>query len=1542
MTDSVDSSDFRPSLSALSDAEFERLLAQCEAFDRQWPSRCIEDSLADAPDLPQELLLEKLLEIEIEKRCAIGEEPNSNAYTERFPDNKTVVDCVFSQQNDPSILSTTPETHGAHFNKDMPDIPGYEVIRLVGQGGMGVVYEAIQDSPRRRVAIKTLRASGTSASVDRFKREVRLLAKLDHPRIVKIYGVGEANGNPYFSMQYVPCRNLASRIKDGPLPPRDAANYVRDIAMALHHAHENKILHRDVKPSNILITDSAEVFLTDFGVARTLGLTETLTQGNVVGTPPWISPEQARGEQLKVESDVYGLGALLYGLLLGHAPFAADDREGLFFQINEVEPVAPRRLNPSIPRDLETICLKCLEKSSNHRYPTAIQVADELQRFIDGHPVHARPTSFLEKSMRWCLRNRALSASLAIALLLLMSTTGLSLQSARTERNLRLQAEEARADADAMRYLSDTFSLVSRYRDFCNRKPALASMLGIRPMDVTDWQRPSLAEDVVNNASSWESNWFRAMEQEIARSSTMADHDWSVVDFAINSDATQIVSCDESGQILLWDLESRRKVRELYSPRRDEKPTRTVHHFVRREQGTTLQDWGHCVVALDWMDERSVSGASLDGRVLFINTDTANLQSVLVSDHPLLAQAAKANTLLVGNEIGGIYQMEDRAVVRHAEFKDFGSVTCLAAAGSGWIAGFDNGEVHRLNDELESVASKQLEGPICDFEIINIGTRELLAVACGDPAPVLLDLSEPNTLQLQPALFPAVGGTQLQALSYRASVGLLYAGSSNGQLIEWNLETRQANVLQEISRRDSRSRRLNDFSISLRGKDLPAPMRMRVATMQWLASDELLTGGEDLFLKTWLVPSRATRLKRLKTSFGQDLQIRFSPSHKDLLWGIGKDGLLGLVDITKDQQVDQVQAHQAGSFPDLSISDDGSLVATVSGDNKVALWTLNGLRIVPALAKSLPCRHKLKSVALSHDGEMVAAVDELAQLFVWDTQSGSLLHSTSMKDPDSIGENYLEQPFTGHLAFNSTDSLLAAYGASQTAMLFSTRPFQRVDEQIWVTGRGGTALQWSPVYENVLLSIDDQLNITTLSVDREQEHLERRIPKLKEACFSMTTTPDQKRIVLLEEKGRIIFFEAANQLAILELTLPSGFGSCLSFNASGEVLAVAGASGEIDLVIAEAPEAELEALVDSRDLWQSTELLAPSFLMPSTSKSTIAFSSNGEVALVATMASPSAYQNEGPLELFLLSPTGEVTRERIRVDDSKSDSRAQAISTAIEYDALDRLNIFFRRRTADLSPYDGTLHWGRRSGPNQWDLELVADHGNAGQNPLLCFLDDGSLREIFHFSPSGFRLLRSFPPKGKEDSWQVEYVGRVGDGGKPEHIVASDGTIHIAQSWRPENGSWCPLYSTWSEGEYTREIVDPAAHRIYGIALDAEENPVSMIDTYEGARLIVRREGNWHVLAECPDMPQPRFTLCPNGIIYASPFVDEKTNSVCLWKYAAGEWSSCRIYQLQGQGTKHVPSHLTLAQNSRGMPVVVFGQYLTPPGWIKISQAIED
>ncbi|HWY86056.1 MAG TPA: protein kinase, partial [Gemmataceae bacterium] len=297
-----------------------------------------------------------------------------------------------------------------------PRIPGYEILGELGRGGMGVVYKARHLALKRLVAVKTIRhlPLANADELHRFQREAEAVAAFQHPHIVQIHEIGAFEGMPYFTQELVEGGTLAAKLGGQPQPIMETAHLLQTLALAVDVAHQRGLVHRDLKPGNILLTADGQPKISDFGLAKRIDESGgATTSGAVVGTPSYMAPEQARGathkQGIAAPADIYALGVILYEMLTGRPPFLGESVMDTVQQVLNEEPVSPRRLQPRVPRDLETICLKCLEKEPARRYASAKALAEDLGRFGAGEPVNARPVGLVGRTWRWARRNRVVA-----------------------------------------------------------------------------------------------------------------------------------------------------------------------------------------------------------------------------------------------------------------------------------------------------------------------------------------------------------------------------------------------------------------------------------------------------------------------------------------------------------------------------------------------------------------------------------------------------------------------------------------------------------------------------------------------------------------------------------------------------------------------------------------------------------------------------------------------------------------------------------------------------------------------------------------------------------------------------------------------------------------------------------------------------------------------------------------------------------------------------------------------------------------------------
>ncbi|HTK78339.1 MAG TPA: serine/threonine-protein kinase [Gemmataceae bacterium] len=406
--------------------------------------------------------------------------------SERPPDGGTIgymaapADPSATMEHAPPAADATSADASEPFKRpskravpEIVNVPGYEILGILGRGGMGVVYKAKHLKLKRTVALKMVLAGGHASESDlaRFYIEAEAVAQLQHPNIVQVFEISEQNGLPFFALEYVDGGSLSKKLDGKPQPPRDAARMVQTLAEAMAYAHLHGIIHRDLKPANILLAGDGQPKITDFGLAKRLEEDSGQTKsGTLMGTPNYMAPEQARGDTKDVGplADVYALGVILYQMITGRTPFVGTSLLDTIQQVRNLEPVPPSRLQPKVPADLETICLKCLQKEPQKRYASADDLAEDLRFFLAGEAIRARPVGKAERLWQWCKRNPKV-AGLSAAVLALLVTVAVvssamwvrvSYEHAEADRARALAVQKAQ-DEEKARVLADASAKVA-------------------------------------------------------------------------------------------------------------------------------------------------------------------------------------------------------------------------------------------------------------------------------------------------------------------------------------------------------------------------------------------------------------------------------------------------------------------------------------------------------------------------------------------------------------------------------------------------------------------------------------------------------------------------------------------------------------------------------------------------------------------------------------------------------------------------------------------------------------------------------------------------------------------------------------------------------------------------------------------------------------------------------------------------------------------------------------------------------------------------
>jgi WD40 repeat protein/tRNA A-37 threonylcarbamoyl transferase component Bud32 len=869
---------------------------------------------------------------------------------------------------DSEVLTLGPRQAPAGEELGPPEVPGYHVLGELGRGGMGVVYKARQVKLDRLVALKVILAgdhAGAQARA-RFRAEAEAVARLQHPNVVQIYDVGEHHELPFFSLEFCPGGSLADRLGGTPLPPRPAAALAETLARAVHAAHQAGVVHRDLKPANVLLAADGTPKITDFGLAKRLDRAGAPTRsGAIMGTPSYMAPEQTGAtmalaqpgvvhQEVGPATDVYALGAILYELLTGRPPFKGSSPMNTVLQLLTCEPVPPRLLVPKVPRDLETVCLKCLQKDARKRYASAAELADDLQRFRAGEPIRARPVGPAGRAWRWARRRPAAAGLLALAVVTLAALITLAVGAFYNRRleAQRARADEARAEADEARveverqrdlvrrtaYAVHTNQAASAWRD---------AEIG-RMLLLLDAQRP----DQIGGEDLRGFEWYYLWGLCHADLRTLTGHTAAVWGVAFSPDGKRLASASTDGTVKLWDARTGRVERTLEGHPRSLPGVvfSNAHAVAFSPDGTRLA--GACA----WHDsqkkqpcgEVKVWDAASGEEKFSCEGHTGYVYSVAWSpDGTRLASASYDKTVKVWDAHTG---QEALTLKGHRN-----AVNTVAWSGDGArLASASDDYTVRVWDARTGQEALPLPGY----------AGRVFGVAFSPDGSRLAGAAEQRTVKVwdvqtgQEVLAFKRHALPVQAVAWSPDGDRLASASQDGTAKVWDART-------------------GEEALTLKGHTLP------VTGVAWSPDgSRLASASQDGTVKVW-DSQRSGEARSLRGHTQAVYGVAFSPDGSRLA-SAGQDQAAQVWDAHTGREAGRLEGPN-GPVYGVAWNPDGTRLACACFDRTVRVWDVRNRLVVLTLKGHTS---HVQGVAWNPDGSRLASASWDRTVKVWDAQTG--------------------------------------------------------------------------------------------------------------------------------------------------------------------------------------------------------------------------------------------------------------------------------------------------------------------------------------------------------------------------------------------------------------------------------------------------------------------------------------------------------------------------------------------------------------------------
>jgi len=1334
----------------------------------------------------------------------------------------------------------------------------YRIIKQLGSGGCGDVYKAVHRASQRLAAVKLLRRglNGNSEVRERFKREAKIASQLQSDHVIATYEImiDSDSDHPFIAMELIEGETLEEKIRrEKTLEPREAARIIRESSLGLAEAHAKGLVHRDVKPSNIMLDrDRCRAKLGDFGLARWSDDTRMTEPGAFLGTPAYMSPEQAMWiESVGPASDIFSMGVILYEALAGIAPFRGEDHGSLLSRTIHEEPSRLRKFNPRIPRDLETIVHKCLEKEPNRRYASAEALAADLLNWLEHRPIAARPSPWWIRAWKSARRRPALAAA---SVLIAIGLPAYTVELWRHQRELGnknleiikkdgvLNDKDSELKAKESELLDKTSELKAKESELHDKTKKLQAALreaeiaaaaardlrhkGQRYLQQSFFSksrslfyagREFEAGNILSNIPAAEQSWDwdrLALETSsgVRPVRILGVHRFKVLDVKLSPDLRRLYSSGEDGRLIERDVTTGAE-RELqagsWSPSLRTWRVATKGSSYDDPPGATASDCQQALCVLE--NGELLVGASLKGKGTIWSLDTGASEVLVNHSSPLTTVAASRDgrSLLFGGSDGAVIQYDRDKKTSAAKGLGGGEIMAIRSLDNRfWLVATRKGGIRLLDREVREVRSFSIDGELWDIDLAPDG-RALAAAREGKPSlqefkltpgesGLSLELAREYELPDEEARFPEAA----QVVRFDAQGQFLWASDDRGRLVRWRRGVINASIANGSGFAcPPQSLDPNDFPLS----------HQRMVTAIELAADghHAYLGGQDSTVTRWALDGASTFWS---FQVGAQPILRPVAYVADQFWVADAQGSLEIWNArVRQSQASLPHAHQ-GRIIALDAATRAEIAVTAGEDRAIRLWRRGDQGdIRPASGSNeIKLDRTIRSLAITPDGSRIAAYDDSDMLCLWSVGDRRLIRETQLAHLQNPGSDFQH----GRVAFSGDGKSLAVCGQSQDFFIYSGETLE-LKEKLpnIVAGDGGTAIVWAPRGKAHGLASDTMGRVKPFLEPQDGGALTKHPTVVEQRVEDLVLAPDGRVVVQAHGDGRAVVSGSRELAGDIRLTLKSGHegASGVRFDASGRLLAMAHANGKIAVwdslspSYAVKPQTALSNLLLKGDAADGLEFRRESIALDSRDRVCLVYHrSQGHGQTTSVWVGRETGLGQG----FVQEKIGEM----------KQDGPV-GTSCAIRVQGNEFLALH-RKTTADdggqlvLTRCDVETLGQARAEPLVEEI-VTESAGNHGFHAVF-HGDEGGKPAILHFSFAGYYQHRAV---WNGRNWRQDVIGLQGDGMFAKRAVGPDGETHLVVRLNRFNSDPAPLVYFKLSNPDRREVIAALLSAPAGVAI---------------------------------------------------------------------------------------------------------------------------